>query len=87
VWCSASTRRRHVGSTPFRVVWRASGAIVTNTLPTLGVADTIGASAFGSSVGAAGFDAVSDDPSETGYAVVYARAGTPATIQFVHRCK
>ena len=77
-----------VGSTPFRVVWRGGGAIRTDTFPIRGAAvTTLDASAFGTSPGTAGFDAVADDPSETGYAVVYSRPSTPATIHFLHNCR
>ena len=76
-----------VGSTPYRIVWRSSGAILTDTFPTKGVAaDTLDASGY--NVAGAGFDAVADDPAQTGYAVAYYRAGNPtASIELVHRCK
>jgi hypothetical protein len=78
-----------VGSTPYRVVWRSSGAILTDTFPVKGTAaTTLDASGLGSTSGTgAGFDAVADDPAETGYAVAYVRGGPPPTIQFLHRCK
>jgi hypothetical protein len=77
-----------VGATPYRIVWRSTNVILTDTFPTKGVAaDTLDSSGFGPSPGA-GFDAVADDPSQTGYAVVYYRAGaTKAAIEFLHRCK
>jgi hypothetical protein len=76
-----------VGSTPYRIVWRSTGAILTDTFPVQGAsAQTLDASGF--SVAGAGFDAVADDPAQTGYAVVYYRVGNPtASIQLVHRCK
>jgi hypothetical protein len=74
-----------VGSTPYRLVWRSTGAILTNNFPNPGTAVTLDASGY---TGAgAGFDAVADDPSQTGYAVVYWRAGAPATIEFRHLCQ
>lgn len=76
-----------VGSTPYRLVWRSTDAILTDTFPTRqAAATTIDASGYGSTAaGGAGFDAVADDPAQTGYAVVYYRQG--GTIQFAHRCQ